>query len=519
MDRTTQREKLHELLIDCSSLDVHATIYHLLQSHGWLEELTLFAETRPDYTTVILHYASRRDFAGAIQKFIEFPAIGECEDLVIRFAPVLFGAEPQAFAQLLLRQQFNGISPLSVLPAVAASPLSSDTHRREAVSYLEFAVRTHPEITCLAGTVDGAEALFLRGRGGAGSLLLDGDLMSGVDEDGAGGIFGSGRGPWSSGTAVLSALVVLYARECALQQDAEGRAKAEEVLLKFFASQEGNSLLDLHFALRVCRERGLARAAVQLCGYMGLHEEAVDAALENGEITLAKHNASKPADRRQRLKLWLRIVENQASGSEPSAIVQTIASLIRESQELSVRDVLPHMNDMITIDAFQTEICECLDMYKDQVLQLRQEMDDHRRALQAFKEDLKAAEDRCIVVNEDQACEICGEASVRERFYAFACTHCFHEACLRALVVPALETERRQRLFDLESKRIEHQAAGALGDGAVGPSAKELEEVEDELDGILADDCPLCGKLMIQAIRRPFIDPDEVAEAESWAID
>ena len=46
-----------------------------------------------------------------------------------------------------------------------------------------------------------------------------------------------------------------------------------------------------------------------------------------------------------------------------------------------------------------------------------------------------------------------------------------------------------------------------------------LAEVEDELDGMLADDCPLCGQLMIQTIRRPFIDlPAEQAEADSWAI-
>ena len=29
--------KLRELLKDCMDLDVHATIYHLLQSHGWIE--------------------------------------------------------------------------------------------------------------------------------------------------------------------------------------------------------------------------------------------------------------------------------------------------------------------------------------------------------------------------------------------------------------------------------------------------------------------------------------------------
>merc|ERR1712014_438366 len=99
------------------------------------------------------------------------------------------------------------------------------------------------------------------------------------------------------------------------------------------------------------------RAAVLLYGLMGMHEEAVDAALARDDVTLAKHNASKPAERPLRQKLWLRIVEHQAKTGD----VQAITSLISESQELTVRDVLPHMSDSITIDAFQAEICNCLD--------------------------------------------------------------------------------------------------------------------------------------------------------------
>jgi len=363
--------------------------------------------------------------------------------------------------------------------------------------------------------------------------LLDGDLVSGVGEEAAaGGERAEGHGGWASATAVLNALTVLYACDCAegaekADASAPGAAgdvavgtagagtadEAEETLLRFLQAQEGNRLFDPRFALRVCNERKLGRAVVLLYGVMGLHEEAVDAALQRGDVALAKHNACRPAEKRVRQKLWLRIVEHQAASGD----VQKVTGLIRESQELTVRDVLPFLSDAMTIDAFQAEICECLDAYEGQILTLRQEMDDHRRALQAFKEDLKHAEERCVVISQDQACEICGAPAVRERFYAFACRHCFHEACLRALVVPVLSAERGERLFALEALRLEHQAAAA---GALtgSPPAVALAEVEDELDGILADDCPLCGRLMIQTIRRPFIDPCEEAEVESWTI-
>merc|ERR1712190_587681 len=95
-------------------------------------------------------------------------------------------------------------------------------------------------------------------------------------------------------------------------------------------------------------------------------------------------------------------------------------------------------------------------------------------------------------------CEICGSLAMRERFYVFACRHCFHEACLRALILPTLSITASERLFSLEAARVEHQAiaAGALS----GAPSLALAEVEDELDGILADDCPLCGRLMIETI-------------------
>eukprot|EP00438_Fugacium_kawagutii_P012856 Skav209906 [mRNA] locus=scaffold1253:7430:11563:- [translate_table: standard] len=64
-----------------------------------------------------------------------------------------------------------------------------------------------------------------------------------------------------------------------------------------------------------------------------------------------------------------------------------------------------------------------------------------------------------------------------------------------ALILPTLSEQCREQLFKLE--------------------------VEDELDGILAEDCPFCGQVMINTIMKPFIDPAEAGEAEeieSWAI-
>eukprot|EP00435_Cladocopium_sp_Y103_P028344 s1355_g7.t1 len=384
-----ERQQLSELLRECTELDVHATIYHLLQSHGWLDELAMFAEMRKDFTTVILHHVSRRDCGSAIRKLNGFGGL----ELVCRFAPVLFGAEPNAFASLLLRPQLSNVDPLLVLPGVY-SPHSSQTHRAEAMRYLEHALRHTPELHQSGGDLEIRASSFRTG----GSLLLD-NLASVGDETGH-----AMQSGWASGTAILNAMVVLLATDCT--QNAGGDAgpeDAEAALLRFLEAQdlgkvgmpfesgslnlrmlnsgcscanwvhcqEANPLLDPHFALRICRQKGLIKAMVLLYGLMQMHEEAVEVALAHEDIALAKRSACKPPDTEKRLrqKLWLRIVEHQAATSD----VQKIIGLIRESQELTVRDVLPYLSDSMTIDAFKDEICECLDKYEGQIVTLRQE--------------------------------------------------------------------------------------------------------------------------------------------------
>ena len=97
----------------------------------------------------------------------------------------------------------------------------------------------------------------------------------------------------------------------------------------------------------------LKPSQVFLYGHMGMHEESVDVALQHGDVALAKQSACKPplSQKRLRRKLWLKIVEHEAATCD----VQKIIGLIRESKELTIRDVLPYLPDSMTIDAFKAE--------------------------------------------------------------------------------------------------------------------------------------------------------------------
>ncbi|XP_063229884.1 vacuolar protein sorting-associated protein 18 homolog isoform X2 [Bacillus rossius redtenbacheri] len=82
-------------------------------------------------------------------------------------------------------------------------------------------------------------------------------------------------------------------------------------LMHYLAVQGQDALMihyDVHYALRLCRERGLAQACVQLSALLGLWESAVDLAL-TVSVDLAKQTASMPQnDTELRKKLWLKIV-------------------------------------------------------------------------------------------------------------------------------------------------------------------------------------------------------------------
>jgi hypothetical protein len=64
---------------------------------------------------------------------------------------------------------------------------------------------------------------------------------------------------------------------------------------------------DIHYALRLCQERNLTEACVQLSALLGLWESAVDLAL-TVDVKLAKQTANLPQnDPELRKKLWLKI--------------------------------------------------------------------------------------------------------------------------------------------------------------------------------------------------------------------
>ncbi|PFH32092.1 Pep3/Vps18/deep orange family protein [Besnoitia besnoiti] len=513
-------DQLRRLLADFRGVDeIRATVYALLQAHGRFDELHHFAELCGDLESVVIHYLSRRDYATVIEKLACMSDFPLRDSLLYRLSPLLFRHEPRAFTAMCISPAFAHIDPSKLLPALLhcrgadretmraqapddglrdaqGSTREGCAERRECALELliHFARLATP---FKSGAAAGGDSAWLGARGGGVSSRLPLATQKRFLSSGPHSV-GETHGRWKGLSGLWNALIVFKAE-----------AEDETDLLRLLAAQKpGHLPFDPQFALRFCLEKGRERSAVLLYGLLGLHTEAVEKALATNDMTLGQHAANAPADPSQRQQLWLRLAHHAALHEDVPALVALVK---RSGNLLKIQDVLPYISDSTVIDTLKEEICASLDAYEQRIASRFQEMETHKEAIASLKDELRTVNQRCVVVEVDQICDVCCESIFTERFYAFCCGHCFHASCCQRLLVPAMDVdtlaEFERRMVDLD-RALEH-----------GASAEELEQLENAVDDILAAECSICGTLMIRSIALPFIGPGEsVEEINSWSI-
>ncbi len=114
-----------------------------------------------------------------------------------------------------------------------------------------------------------------------------------------------------------------------------------------------------------------------------------------------------------------------------------------------------------------------------------------------------------------QRCEQCVDALFRRQFYLFPCSHGFHSDCLMKKMSRFLEPTQIASIRNIEEQlklltvRIKDADKRAI---------TQQEYLQNELDGFIAADCPLCGYVMIKSLTIPLISDDDAAEASSWEV-
>ncbi|CAG4937283.1 unnamed protein product [Parnassius apollo] len=292
-------------------------------------------------------------------------------------------------------------------------------------------------------------------------------------------------------------------------------AEKNEPALMRYLSRQGQDLaminFDVHYALRLCREKGLSEACVKLSALLGLWEAAVELALDV-DVSLAKSVASLPEETEMQRRLWLSIAEHVITKNQD---LKEAMSLLEECPLIKIEDILPFFSDVVTIDHFREPICQSLQEYNTQIEDLKAEMEDATKSAECVRAEIQSFRNRSVIVSVTDACCLCEITLLLRPFYLFPCGHRFHSDCLLAEIQPILGAARRNKLSDLQ-----RQLSVLSNIELSTPTSNGLplrEVLKNEIDDIVASECIFCGEYMIACIDKPFIaDEDWDRVMKEW---
>ncbi|RMD42818.1 hypothetical protein DV735_g2301, partial [Chaetothyriales sp. CBS 134920] len=279
---------------------------------------------------------------------------------------------------------------------------------------------------------------------------------------------------------------------------ASSSSSSESALLTYLDTQPSPPLYDPDFALRLCIQHNRVQSCVHIYSAMGQYQRAVELALKHDDINLAAIVADRLDDSdKMRRKLWLLIAEKKVK--ESSSIKEAIEFLKRG--QLKIEDLIPFFPDFVVIDDFKEEICTALEEYSRHIDDLKQEMDLSQHTAEQIKAETAALDNRYAIVEPGEQCWICTLPVLSRQFFVFPCQHAFHSDCLGKRVLEHSGSSKKRRIKDLQA-----EASRGL---SIGPQRQKLIA---ELDGLVAEQCVLCGDIGIKQIDEPFVKDADSAE-------
>ncbi|CAG8443250.1 6027_t:CDS:10 [Acaulospora colombiana] len=362
------------------------TTYNLIASHGRTEELLYYATLIGDYDKVISHWIQERNYKQALDVLSKQASV----DIFYKFAPVLMENAPYETVDVWMRQ--TNLNPRNLMPALlkydhAKAP--ENVVQNQAIRYLQYVVQK----------------------------------LKNIDP------------------AIHNFLLTLYATQ---------PTNDESDLLKFLATEGKEPHYNMDYALRLCSQHKRMQSCVHIYSNMGLFEEAVDLALKQNDLELARINADKPEDDPAlRKKLWLKIARHVV---EKKQDIKTAMDYLQLCDLLKIEDILPFFPDFVLIDDFKSEICLALNEYNKHIEELKEEMEEATKSAESIRSDIRELRCRFAIVTSEEKCAICDFPLLTRQFYVFPCQHAFHADCLLNRVTKHLNNIQLRRILDLREQ-------------------------------------------------------------------
>ncbi|XP_013200015.1 vacuolar protein sorting-associated protein 18 homolog [Amyelois transitella] len=279
-----------------------------------------------------------------------------------------------------------------------------------------------------------------------------------------------------------------------------------QALMRYLDRQGSDAVLvnyDVHYALRLCREKNLTEACVKLSALLSLWQAAVELALQVS-LPLAKSVADQPEDIQLQRSLWRHIAEHVITKNQD---LGEAMSFLHECPLIKIEDLLPFFSDVVTIDHFREPICQSLQEYNNQIEELKAEMEEATKSAELVRSEIQSFRNRSVHVSVTDECCLCEITLLLRPFYLFPCGHKFHSDCLLAEIQPILGPARRNKLQDIQTRLSVLPAIELNTRTSSGLPLREL--LKNEIDDIVASECLYCGEYMINCIDKPFISDED----------
>ena len=492
-----------------SSLDPAITM-KLIASRGLQPLIVFYAQLIGDYDKVIYFYLNDRRYNDAVTLLSDAP-FELVENLIYKTSPALIEAEPEATIAMMSSKPKLVLN--KCLPAL--------------LRYCEKIDACHANDHSLEMDYEGRHVNFAVKYVEDRLTIYDNDYFVNGDQEKRKQkcdlyqlyIFLLAKYDTASEEKLVSILYPL------LDEVSIGGTCDEDVLVATFIArckESGNDAnksiipFDVEFALNVCNIYKRNRSCVLLNALLGHFEEAVTRATEF-DVQLAQEMASKPSSLVEKKHLWRLIISKLLVGVDDRDKNGIVMDSLKASDGiLQIEDVLEYMSDVNDIDQFKDEICTTLENFSSKIEGLRGEMHELAESTESIVSELEVMKKRGYGFSTVQKCEYCNDAVFARPFYMFPCSHGYHSDCIMKRLSEHLEPVQVESVKGIQEKlKIATKRAQDLDRRAM----IQQEYLQNEIDGYIAAECPLCGDAMVRSIGKSLINEEtKYEELRFWAI-
>ncbi|KAK2195304.1 bifunctional Vacuolar sorting protein 39-Transforming growth factor beta receptor-associated domain 2/Pep3-Vps18-deep orange [Babesia duncani] len=428
-----------------NNFDLVQPMNFLLSTMGCASEFEHFSTSRNDLASLVIYKVTSGDMDAAIEVLNRLPLGEKRQNLIQRFGPLLFNNATEAFIS-----NFDDA----------------------------FDASTHLPILLLP--------LFTRDSLGILKCL---NILKRIVE--------TNLPPEPYGSLVVNVYIILM---CNLESE-------DQLLDALIGISRNVNALDLSIALGYIKRKQEGPngskwvvAYIHLQSICGMHIEALELALEIGNIEVAKICANRPTCPFIKRRLWNKILEYSAKTLKST---EACISNFRESGgHVSIYSILRLLDNETPLELLSSLVQEHVDQSEQEMKQMQQEITGLCSKIENIKTRIQESNKRCIKLRENQVCALCKIIAFGKDFIVFPCAHIFHKSCL---INAHLHLKTGDALKEFEDLKQRH-------DSRKDPEATELLIME------LQKSCVQCGQLLMLQIDKPFITSQDLDQLEQWSI-